>query len=121
MFACGHTPLDDEEYVLLVEGVVLQAVLLHLAYVFFEGTHLLFVSHDFDDIASCHYAQLRIECFYHLQVHVVHSVECEQVYMFKYDMLFNHGTKLSQKTGISISLFQFFLISAFKMLRIGLY
>ena len=62
-------------------------MLLQLADVLLEGTHLQFVTHHMDDISPRHNAQFRIKRFHHLNVGVVYAIQDNRVYIFNDNML----------------------------------
>ena len=57
----------------------------------FKGTHLQFVAHDVQHVATRHDAQLGVHGLDDLQVTVVHTIQRDGVYVFNYDMLLYHS------------------------------
>ena len=102
-FACNavhhyafHTLLTDTlafqdmQDIFFRQAVVLQAMLLQLLHVLFQGTHFQFIAHDMQHIATCHYAQLGIKGLYHLDIDIVDPIKHYGVHIFQYDVLFYH-------------------------------
>ena len=47
----------------------------HLLHVLLEGSHLFLIAQHAYHVVACHYAQLRVERLYYLQMPVAHTVE----------------------------------------------
>ena len=71
--------LHDVQDVLLVQRIKPQHVLAQFLGTLLEGSHLLLVTQDADDIVSCHDAQLWIQSPQHLQMPVPCPVEHDRV------------------------------------------
>ena len=68
-------PLDDIQYVFLLQRIKSQYVLTYFLSTLFERGHLLLVTQYADDVISCNYTQFRVQRTHHLQMGIPRTIE----------------------------------------------